>query len=102
MAIVYYKKLRDGTWGIAIKSHGAAVRPGDSVVVVTKAGERHTEIIDRVLFEQEGDAICTIKPRRKAGHKRQCLCDEYGCCRPRCNCERHCVCRGGNVFDCLG
>jgi hypothetical protein len=31
--------------------------------------------------------------------RRTCTCTG-DCCRPRCRCESHCNCRGGNIYDC--
>lgn len=93
-----YAKLRSGDWGVRAS---VPVEPGAVVQVTKQSGEVKDEIIDKVLWRGEGIALCSIRqrPRKHAGG---CACTEEGCCRPRCHCEPHCVCRGGNIFDCMG
>ena len=38
----------------------------------------------------------TTRSRRR---RRTCDCTDPDCCNP-CMCEPHCVCRGGNIYDC--
>jgi hypothetical protein len=121
MAEATYTKLRNDTWGIRVK--GPAV-PGDTVEVTTKAGETKKEVVERVLWEGDGVTICAVvrtesssagpRPRRapcivvedgeapSRPRRAPCACHDQNCCRPRCECEAQCVCRGGQVYDCMG
>lgn len=110
-----YTKLHSGEWGVRI--NGAA-NVGDTVTVTTRAGATKTERIAKVIWTGNGvtlAAIATNAPRNgrvydtekfngygapRGGFRAKgcgCDCDE---CSRGCRCERHCNCRGGNVFDC--
>jgi hypothetical protein len=104
MAEATYTKLRNDTWGIRVQ--GTAV-PGDEVEVTTKAGETKKEVVERVLWEGDGVTICAIVRAESSSAgprplRAPCACHDQNCCRPRCECEAHCVCRGGNIWDCMG
>ncbi len=109
-----YTKLRDESWGLRVEGRPA---PGQKVTVTKKNGEQKTETIGKVLWQGPDVALCTIyrdtehpaeverhiqpgyrnygRPRRG----RTCSCDA-DCCRGGCHCDDHCVCRGGNIYDC--
>ena len=96
--MISYTRLKSGDWGV--KGPSGEVREGATVTVIKKNGETKQETIEKVLFSRDGIALAAIKPRQ---HTRGgCACTEQGCCRPRCQCDRMCVCRGGTVFDCMG
>jgi hypothetical protein len=103
MAEATYTKLRNDTWGIRVQ--GPAV-PGDTVEVTTRAGETKKEVVEKVVWEGDGVTICAIVRTEASAPSRprrgQCACTDAGCCRPRCECARHCICRGGNIWDCMG
>jgi len=104
---VTYTKLQSGDWGIKIQG-GPLPESGTSVTVVKKSGDKKTERIDKILWSgsdaKTGDAVylCSVERGTFVGRQTfgrvayRCGCD---CCRP-CRCESHCVCRGGNVWDC--
>lgn len=53
-----FKKLKDGSWGLLVNK--ADVRPGDQVLTVTKAGQRSTKTVGKVLWSGQGVSICSI------------------------------------------
>lgn len=89
-----YTKLNSGDWGIRVEG---APEAGAEVTVSKKDGSEKIETVTAVIWQGEGIAICSIEQARKRGG---CNCEEQGCCRPRCHCEAHCNCRGGNIYDC--
>lgn len=99
-----YAKLKNGNWGV--RARGQLV-PGSQVQVATKAGAIKSETIMRVVWTGpdritgETISLCTIVPpaRRhpQARLKCGCTCPD---CRNGCQCEAHCICRGGNIYDC--
>ena len=96
-----YSKLRDGSWGV----RGIDLKEGQSVTVTKRSGETKTETVGKIVWRDASDlCVATIagKERKSSpgrGYNRQCSCDDE-CCRPVCRCGSHCVCRGGNVYDC--
>jgi hypothetical protein len=106
-----YTKLQDGSWGIRVPESLRATA-GDVVTVTKASGETKTETVSRVLWTGQGISLCSIQQsaasaarasgssRRSSGSRvGSCGCD-CGSCYPRCQCESHCNCRGGNVYDC--
>ena len=114
MAEITYKKLRDDTWGLYGPEDELV--SGQEVTVTKRDGTEKTETVAKVLWTGDGKAIATIEqkaegpqratPALRAGARagaRICSCTEPGCDCHRghtCKCAPHCVCRGGNVFDC--
>lgn len=96
---ISYKKLRDGSWGVA----GAGLTAGARVTVTKRSGDTKTETVDRILWADDGYSIATIatNDRRRAGPGAGpgCNCDDE-CCSRGCRCESHCCCRGGPIHDC--
>lgn len=57
-----YTKLRSGDWGVRIR--GKAEK-GQTIEVVTKAGARKSEALDRKLWSGDGVSIWTLRPRQQ-------------------------------------
>jgi hypothetical protein len=60
--------------------------------------------VTKVVWSGNGVAIVATESndRPRGGYQRAssgCDCDS-DCCRPRCRCDSHCNCLGGNVYDC--
>lgn len=91
-----YTKLKSGDWGIRVIG---AISPGSLVVVTKKDGRQKDEVVDKVLFRDSAQnvTLCSIKQRESKRGSCGCDCGE---CSRKCRCEPHCVCRGGNVYDC--
>jgi hypothetical protein len=74
---VTYKKLKSGAWGVLVEYE--VVRPGQRVHVRTKAGGEKAETIDRVLWSEDGKAICSIvRNDRQGGSRGGGVCAECG------------------------
>lgn len=54
-----YAKLTSGKWGVRVT--GAVPSPGTTVVVTKKDGSTRTEVIEKVVWQGEGVALCTIR-----------------------------------------
>lgn len=92
-------KLRDGTWGARVTS---SVSVGDTVTITTRAGKSWDARVVRVVWSGSGVTLCATESldRRPTAHRHGgcgCPCSD---CSPRCHCDDHCVCRGGNIYDC--
>jgi len=61
-----YTKLSSGDWGMKIM--GDDVEAGDTVPVRKKDGSVNHETIDRIIYENGGYFICTIKKPQDAGN----------------------------------
>jgi len=70
-----YAKLQTGNWGIRLTGSESIPAPGQSINVSKRDGTTKTEIIDRVIHQGEGYALCSIRqsaaPQRSTG-KRRC------------------------------
>lgn len=94
-----YTKLRDGNWGIRVAGRNVSLIPGSIVEVRKKSGDKKDEVVEKVLYKDvaQGVTLCSIQ---QSAHKSNgCSC-ESTCCKPRCQCDRSCNCRGGNIYDC--
>ena len=91
-----YTKLKSGDWGLKISD--TSVKSGDQVTVRKRSGETKTETVGNIIWKNDEQMITSIKraQRKRSG----CGCDEEGCCRPRCQCDPTCNCRGGNIYNC--
>lgn len=96
-------KLRDGSWGARVPG---GARQGQTIRIQTRAGKSWTATIGRVLWtgpdRQTGQTVSLCSTRsldRPARRRGGCGCDCMDCS-PRCQCDAHCVCRGGNIYDC--
>jgi hypothetical protein len=49
------------------------------------------------FWVDENKLVAAPPTARRSGSG--CDCPEV-CCVPRCSCEAHCNCRGGNIYDC--
>lgn len=95
-----FTKLRDGSWGL--RSTDTLVA-GQSITVTKKSGESESKTVGRILWTGNGITLATVASSGSSSRGRSyggCSCDEQGCCRPRCQCDRTCNCRGGNIYDC--
>lgn len=71
----------------------------------TKFGRRaHLQFMDGGKDFWVDEALVTADAAAAAPRARtaRCACSDPGCeCHTgRCRCERHCNCRGGNIYDC--
>jgi hypothetical protein len=93
--MITYAKLHSGSWGVRSTEPVVA---GQVVTVRKRNGEVKQETVANVVWTNGEVTLAAIveapRPRRNG-----CDCGE-GCCSPRCRCEAHCVCRGGNIHDC--
>jgi hypothetical protein len=66
---------------------------------------RGIEVGDAINWEKgkkatHKDCKASAAPAAPAPRRgRECSCDD-DCCSHGCHCDSHCVCRGGNIFDC--
>jgi hypothetical protein len=103
-----FTKLRDGSWGLRIEG---SAQNGQSVTVTKKSGEQEVKQVGKVLWTGNGISLATIASNGN-GHSHSssrgrgrsygdggCSCDD-DCCSRRCQCDRTCNCRGGNIYDC--
>lgn len=90
-------KLRDGSWGLRIQ--GRAVKD-QTVTVCTRSGVTTQKTVGAILWTGNGITLATIAGEHTTKRTRgDCSCSA-SCCARRCQCEPHCNCRGGNVYDC--
>lgn len=95
-----YTKLRSGSWGVRSTERLSA---GQRVTVTKKDGTTKVETIDRVIWTDGTVSLASIAQSdssSRSSHRRSgCGCDCEDCSH-RCQCDPHCVCRGGNIYDC--
>ena len=92
-------KLRTGAWGARTAPE---VQVGDTVTITTRAGKSWDARVTKIVWTGDDAAVvATESLDRPAPRKSRngCSCDG-DCCRPRCHCDAHCVCKGGNIYDC--
>ena len=94
-------KLRSGEWGAKVQG---AVKEGEIVEVRAASGKAWNARITRVVWTDGTVALCATAsmdrvPSASKARRGGCSCD-CGDCKPRCHCESHCNCRGGNIYDC--
>jgi hypothetical protein len=103
--------VRNGSSLIRVRKPDGATGSADLSRPVWCSCEQELPESERTPFKLEGETFThtcgkrveiIIEKHKHYARRRQCECDEYGCCRPACRCESHCVCRGGNVYDCMG
>jgi len=92
-------KLRSGGWGARVGSTN--VREGDTLLVTTRAGKSWLAVVTRIVWRGDDVAICETRSLDRPARRKSsgCTCGAE-CCLPRCQCDPHCVCRGGNIYDC--
>lgn len=54
-----YTKLRDGSWGVRAPS---GTKAGDLITVTKRDGSTKPERVERVLWQGDGIALCSIAP----------------------------------------
>ena len=54
-----YTKLRDGSWGVRAP---AGTKAGDLISVTKRDGSTKPERVERVLWQGDGVALCSIAP----------------------------------------
>jgi hypothetical protein len=59
-----FAKLRDGSWGVRVK--GGIPRPGEVVRVSKRDGSGDQAKIDKVLWQGDDVAICSIVPKAES------------------------------------
>jgi hypothetical protein len=94
-----YTKLRSGSWGVRSTER---LVPGQRVTVTKKDGTTKAETIERVIWTDGTVSLASIAQSDSASPSRKrsgCGCDCEDCSY-RCQCDPHCVCRGGNIYDC--
>lgn len=100
MALQFRKQKDRDEWMVFGPS--SELRVGSVSVNKKDGGSREVNVV-RLSKEFDVDGVPHrygyIEQERRRG---DCLCDESGCCRPRCHCTSMCACKGGPVFDCLG
>lgn len=69
-----YTKLQSGNWGIRLTGSESIPAPGDKVTVSKKDGTTKLEIVDKLVHQGDGYALCSIRqaaaPQRAS--KRRC------------------------------
>lgn len=103
-----FAKLKSGAWGVRLTGADASAAAGDAVAVTKRDGTTSTVVVAQVVWAGADATLVTIGGQNhshsdnnsatyRAGGR--CGCDQ-DCCRPRCRCDAHCNCRGGNIYDC--
>ena len=59
-----FSTLKNGEWGVRVL--GPAPKPGSTVTVTTRTGDRRSVVIDRVIWSGGGTHLCTLRPQ--TGH----------------------------------
>lgn len=57
-----YTKLKSGDWGVRVTG---TARVGDRVTVITRAGERKEETIEKVIWTGNGVSLCSVVSKKK-------------------------------------
>ena len=105
---ITYSKLRDGSWGM--RGPKELLIEGQKVSVTKKSGEKKEETVGKILWEGKSREepiidisiakIADIQIQMTKKFSNSCECDDSACCSSRCQCEKECNCRGGQIYNC--
>ena len=75
-------KLRNGSWGVRVKSENT--NDGEVVAVTTRAGKTWNARVTKVIWAGKGISICAVASqsygeRRRSNKPRPGYCEECGC-----------------------
>jgi hypothetical protein len=82
MTIATWTKLKNGDWGLRI-SGGAPVRPGMTVVAVSRDGRKSDVAVSRVVWSGNGVTIAAVRGQgegRSQGHEQHRRSGGWGRC----------------------
>jgi len=79
-----YTKLKSGEWGIRCTER---VKAGQRVTVSTKAGKEQSEVVNKVVWQNDDLWICSIEEKDKHGPTISKYCESPGECEEALACD---------------